>query len=433
MSAATPSGTPSGTFRSFRHPNYRRWYAGAVVSNVGTWMQRTAQSWLVFAELTDHDTRVMGVVMALQFAPQLLLAPYAGVLVDRADRRRLLVLTQTVMATLALVLGVLIVTGLVTLPLVMAFALALGITTTFDAPARQTFVSQLVEDKDLSNAVALNSTSFNLARLVGPAVAGVLVAAVGSGWVFLLNSLSFAAMLAALWSLDRNLLRASPRASRGRGQIREGFAYVLSRPDLTAVLLTVFLLGTFGLNFAVYLAAMAGTEFGRGPDTFGLLNSVLAAGTLAGALLSAHRPRARLRMIFLGSAGFAVCTFMAAMAPTLWIFAAWLVPTGLSALTVSTTANAYVQTTTDAAVRGRVMSLYMAIFMGGTPLGAPLVGWITSEFGPRWGLGSAVFAGLAGVTVGAILWWRWARHLTADRRSGRYRTAVPRRPRDPRR
>lgn len=372
-------------------------------------MQRTAQSWLVFAELTDHDTRAMGVVMALQFVPQMVFAPYAGVLVDRSDRRRLLVGTQACMAALALTLGLLIVTGLVTLAWVMVFALALGVTTTLDAPARQTFVSQLVEDKDLSNAVALNSTSFNLARLVGPAVAGVLVAAVGSGWVFLLNSLSFAAMLTALWALDRTELRTSPRAVRGRGQIVEGFRYVAGRADLLGVLLTIFLLGTFGMNFAVYLAAMAGTEYGQGSEVFGLLNSVLAFGTLIGALLSAHRPRARLRTIFLGCAAFGLFTLLAATAPNLTVFALWLVPTGLSALTVTTTANAYVQTTTDPSMRGRVMSLYTAIFMGGTPIGAPLVGWITAEFGPRWGMGSAVFAGVAGAVVGGLLMWRLSR------------------------
>lgn len=402
--------TSSGAFRSFRYPNYRRWYTGAVVSNVGTWMQRTAQSWLVFAELTDQDTRAMGVVMALQFAPQMVLAPYAGVIVDRSDRRQLLVVTQAVMAALALILGLLIVTGLVTLGLVMVFALALGMATTFDAPARQTFVSQLVEDEDLSNAVALNSTSFNLARLVGPAVAGLLVAAVGSGWVFLLNSLSFAAMLAALWALDRARLRPSPRAPRGRGQILEGFRYVAGRPDLLGVLLTIFIIGTFGLNFAVYLAAMAGTEYGQGSEAFGILNSALALGTLAGALLSAQRPRARLRTMFLGAAGFALSTVLAATAPNVVMFALWLVPTGLAVLTVTTTANAYVQTTTDPAMRGRVMSLYTAIFMGGTPIGAPLVGWITAAFGPRWGMAPAVAAGVAGLAIGAALLWWYSRH-----------------------
>ncbi|HBH55586.1 MAG TPA: MFS transporter [Kocuria sp.] len=398
-------------FRSLRIRNYRLWFTGALVSNIGTWMQRTAQSWLVFDELTDHDATAMGVVMALQFVPQLVLAPYAGVLADRYDRRRILVVTQGVMALLAAALGALLLLGVAELGTVYGFALALGIVATFDAPVRQTFVSEMVPDTHLSNAVALNSTSFNSARLIGPAVAGVLVAAVGTGWVFMLNTLTFAAMIWAIVLIDGTRLRPSPRARRARGQIREGVGYVLHRPDLVAVMSTIFMIGTFGMNFAVYLAAMAGSVFGQGSEEFGVLNSVLAVGTVTGALLSARRERARLRYVFIGCAAFAVSCLGAATAPALWLFAVWLVPCGVSSLTIMTTANAYVQSTTSPTMRGRVMSLYMAIFMGGTPIGAPVVGWLTDTLGARWGMGSAVLAGLSGALIGA--WYAW-RH-TAPR------------------
>nr|WP_314316378.1 MFS transporter [Kocuria rhizophila] len=395
-------------FRSLRIRNYRLWFTGALVSNIGTWMQRTAQSWLVFDELTDHDATAMGVVMALQFVPQLVLAPYAGVLADRYDRRRILVVTQGVMALLAAALGALLLLGVAELGTVYGFALALGIVATFDAPVRQTFVSEMVPDTHLSNAVALNSTSFNSARLIGPAVAGVLVAAVGTGWVFMLNTLTFAAMIWAILLIDGTRLRPSPRARRARGQIREGVGYVLHRPDLVAVMSTIFMIGTFGMNFAVYLAAMAGSVFGQGSEEFGVLNSVLAVGTVTGALLSARRERARLRYVFIGCAAFAVSCLGAATAPTLWLFAVWLVPCGVSSLTIMTTANAYVQSTTSPTMRGRVMSLYMAIFMGGTPIGAPVVGWLTDTLGARWGMGSAVLAGLSGALIGAWYAWRHA-------------------------
>ncbi|MBK4121244.1 MFS family permease [Kocuria rhizophila] len=395
-------------FRSLRIRNYRLWFTGALVSNIGTWMQRTAQSWLVFDELTDHDATAMGVVMALQFVPQLVLAPYAGVLADRYDRRRILVVTQGVMALLAAALGALLLLGVAELGTVYGFALALGIVATFDAPVRQTFVSEMVPDTHLSNAVALNSTSFNSARLIGPAVAGVLVAAVGTGWVFMLNTLTFAAMIWAILLIDGTRLRPSPRARRARGQIREGVGYVLHRPDLVAVMSTIFMIGTFGMNFAVYLAAMAGSVFGQGSEEFGVLNSVLAVGTVTGALLSARRERARLRYVFIGCAAFAVSCLGAATAPALWLFAVWLVPCGVSSLTIMTTANAYVQSTTSPTMRGRVMSLYMAIFMGGTPIGAPVVGWLTDTLGARWGMGSAVLAGLSGALIGAWYAWRHA-------------------------
>lgn len=392
----------TGTFRSFRVPNYRRWWLGSILSNTGTWMQRTAQAWLVFDVLTDHDATAMGLVTALQFLPQMLLSPWAGVVADRMDSRRLLLITQSLMGVLALGLGALVLSGHVTLGWVMAFALCLGLTTTFSAPVRHTFVAALVGDRDLSNAVALNSAAFNAARLLGPAAAGMLIAQVGTGWVFLLNSATFLAMIAAILRMDEAALQHRTRTSKGPGQIREGFAYVRSRPDLLAVMATVLIMGTLGLNFAIYLAAMAGTEFGLGSQGFGLLNSVLAVGTLGGALLAAGRAGARLRVLYLGAGAFGAFALLAALAPGPLLFAVWLVPLGAASLTLTTTANAYVQTTTAPQLRGRVMSLYSAILMGGTPIGAPLVGWVIDAAGPRWGMGSAVLAGFAGLAVGAL-------------------------------
>lgn len=392
----------TGAFRSFRVPNYRRWFVGSVLSNTGTWMQRTAQAWLVFDELTDQDARAMGLILALQFLPQLLLAPWAGLIADRADSRRLLLFTQSHMGLLALGLGGLVLGGAVSLGWVAVFALALGLTTTFSAPVRQTFVASLVGDRDLSNAIALNSTAFNAARLIGPAAAGVMIAQVGTGWVFLLNSITFIAMITAILRLDDAALHPRARVPKGPGQIRAGFAYIRARRDLQAVLLTVFLMGTFGLNFAIYLAAMAGTEFGLGSQAFGVMNSVLAAGTLVGALLSARRARARLQSIYLGAAAFGLFALLAALAPTPVLFCACLVPLGAASLTLTTTANAYVQTATEPQFRGRVMSLYSAILMGGTPIGAPLIGWVIDVLGPRWGLGSAVLAGAAGAVIGVL-------------------------------
>jgi MFS family permease len=393
-------------FRSLQFFNYRIWFVGAIVSNIGTWMQRTAQDWLVYDILTKQDAAAMGIVMALQLGPQLLMAPWSGLIADRFNRRHLLMITQLSMALLGLGLGLMVITGIVELWHVYAFALALGMVSSVDAPARQTFVSELVRDDFLPNAVALNSTSFNLARMVGPAVSGVLTVAVGPGWVFLINAATFGALIAALLVIRGSELRSLPKAAKGKGRIREGFRYVRYRPDLMVVMTAIFIIGTFGLNFAIYIAAMARTEFGGHAGDFGLLSSVMAIGSVMGSLLAARRDRPRLRFIFGAAATFAVSCTAAALAPNAWLFGLALVPIGVSALTIMTSANAYVQTNTDQIMRGRVMALYMAIFMGGTPIGAPIVGAVTDAFGPRWGLGVGALAGLAAALVGFIWAWR---------------------------
>jgi MFS family permease len=392
----------SAMFRSLSGINYRLWFAGALVSNIGTWMQRTAQDWIVLTVLTRNDAVAVGITMALQLGPQLLLVPWSGLIADRFDRRKLLMLTQAVMAGLGAALGIMVLLGVAELWHVYAFALALGVVSAIDAPARQAFVSELVSERDLPNAVALNSASFNAARLVGPAAAGVLTVAVGAGWVFLINAVTFAATLVSLALLRRGELRVSARAPRAKGQLLEGFRYVAKRPDIVAIMVAIFLVGTFGLNFAIFTATMARVEFGHGAGEFGLLSSVLAIGSVTGALLSARRERPQMRVVFLSAAAFGVSCAISAVMPTFATFAVSLILVGFSSITLMTTANSVVQTTTEPMMRGRVMALYMAIFVGGTPLGAPIVGWVSNQFGPRWALGVGAASGIAAAIVGLV-------------------------------
>ncbi len=390
----------TGTFRSLKVFNYRVWAAGAIVSNVGTWMQRTAQDWLVLTHLTHGNATAVGVVLALQFGPQLLLLPLTGYAADHFDRRKLLMITQAALGILALGLGLLTVSGAVRLWHVFVFALLLGCVAAFDAPARQTFVSELVGEADLSNAVALNSTSFNAARLVGPAIAGGLITAVGSGWVFLINAASFIAVLGSLKLLRVNELKIEGKAVHARGSLVEGFRYVWRRPDLRAIFLMLFLIGTFGLNFPIFISTMTVHVFHGGAARYGLLTSVLAIGSIAGALLSARRARPRSDFLFVGAGCFGLGFVLAALMPDYGLFAVALVVIGLAAQTFTTTANASVQLSTEPAMRGRVMAIFLAIALGGTPLGAPLVGWVADTFGPRWALGVGAASGLAAAVVG---------------------------------
>ncbi|HUP05693.1 MAG TPA: MFS transporter [Caldimonas sp.] len=396
-----------GAFRSLRIPNYRLWAAGAFVSNVGTWMQRTAQDWLVLVQLTPRNATAVGIVMALQFGPSLVLLPFTGLAADTFDRRKLLFLTQGAMGLLSLGLGLLTIFGAVQLWQVYAFALLLGCASAFDAPARQTFVSELVGTADLSNAVALNSTSFQAARMIGPAAAGLLIAAIGTGWVFLANALSFAAVIVALASLRVRDLHRARRGHAERGRIGDGLRYVRARRDLVAVLVMLFLIATFGLNFPIFISTMAVKVFHAGAHEYGLLSSTMAIGSVAGALLSARRPAPRLRVIVRGAAAFGVGCTAAALMPGYWSFAATLVAIGIASQTFMTTANSTVQIGTDALMRGRVMAIYMAIALGSTPLGAPLVGWVADVLGPRWALGVAATAGIAAALVG----WRHIRRF----------------------
>ncbi len=408
----------TGVFRSLRSHNYRLWTAGALVSNVGTWMQRIAQDWLVLTQLTHHDASAVGTVMALQFGPQLLLLPWTGVAADRFDQRRLLMATQAALGALALALGALTVTGVVTLSELYVLAFLSGCASAFDAPVRQTFVSELVGDADLSNAVALNSTSFNAARMIGPAVSGIVIASVGTGWSFVINGASFGAVLASLAFLRRSELRPIERARRTKGSFVEGFRYVWRRPDLRAILLMLFLIGTFGLNFPIFISTMAVRVFHTDARGYGVLTSIMAVGTISGSLLAARR-EARFSSLLVGGGVFGLGCTLAAIAPTYGLFGAALAVIGVAALTFTTGTNSLMQLSTESAMRGRVMSLRVAIALGGTPLGAPIVGWVADHFGPRWSLGVGAAAGFAAALV--AVWAIARRESTPPTRAGEER------------
>jgi MFS family permease len=389
----------AGVFRSLRGFNYRVWIAGAFVSNVGTWVQRTAQDWLVFTQLTDHDASAVGLVMALQFGPQLFLLPWTGFAADHFNQRKLLIATQALMSVLALALGVLTVTGIVQLWHVYIFAFLFGSAAAFDAPVRQTFVAELVGDKDLHNAVALNATSFNAARMIGPAVAGMVIAAIGTGWAFLINGASFVAVLMSLAFLRIAELHPNARAHRAKGSFTEGFRYVWRRQDLKAILVMLFLIGTFGMNFPIFISTMAVSVFHADALGYGLLSSIMAIGTVAGALLGARREKPRFGLLFVGAGVFGLGCTLAAVAPSYWFFAGALVIIGVAALTFTNTTNSLMQLSTEPAMRGRVMALRVGIALGGTPIGAPIVGWVANNFGPRWSLGVGAASGFIAALV----------------------------------
>jgi MFS family permease len=312
--------------------------------------------------------------------------------------------TQATMGALALILGLLTVTGLVQLWHVYVFAFLFGCSAALDAPVRQTFVAELVGDADLSNAIALNSTTFNAARMIGPAVAGLVIASVGTGWAFLCNGASFMAVLASLSLLRTSELRPNARAHRTKGSVLQGFHYVWSRPDLRTTLIMLFLIGTFGLNFPIFISTMAVGVFHTDARGFGLLSSMMAVGTMSGALLAASRERPHFNALVLGAAIFGLGCTLAALAPDYWLFAAALVVIGVAALTVMNTSNALMQLSTEPAMRGRVMALRLGVALGGTPIGAPIVGWVADHYGPRWALGIGAAAGFAAaiVAIGAL-------------------------------
>ena len=406
---ATPDSPPtpdpvgkSSMFSSLKIRNYRLFFIGQVVSNTGTWMQRIAQDWLVLS-LTGSSAAV-GITTALQFLPMLLFGLYGGVLVDRLPKRPTLLVTQSAMALTGLALAFLTLSGHVQVWHVYVAAFAVGLATVVDNPARQSFVSEMVGPEQLQNAVSLNSANFQSARLVGPAVAGVMITGVGTGWAFLFNGLSFVAPLASLLLMRNRDLHSVKRAPRGKGQLREGLRYVAGRPDLIWPIVLVGFIGTFGFNFPVWLSAYADDIFHAGAGAYSLFNTLMAVGSLIGALLAARRGTTRLRVLIAAAAAFGLLEVVAAVAPSYWLFALLMIPIGIAGLTVNVTANTAVQMGTDPAMRGRVMALFMMVFMGGTPVGAPIVGWITDAYGPRvsFALGG-VIAAVAAATIGVIL------------------------------
>ncbi|MFI9602880.1 MFS transporter [Streptomyces sp. NPDC004069] len=400
--SALDSPRKSSMFSSLRVRNYRLFFLGQVVSNTGTWMQRIAQDWLVLS-LTGSSAAV-GITTALQFLPMLLFGLYGGVLVDRLPKRPTLLVTQSAMAVTGLALAVLTLTGQVQVWHVYLAAFAVGLATVVDNPARQSFVSEMVGPEQLQNAVSLNSANFQSARLIGPAVAGLMITGVGTGWAFLANGLSFVAPIVGLLLMRARELHVVERAPRGKGQLREGLRYVAGRPELIWPIVLVGFIGTFGFNFPVWLSAYAEDVFHAGAGAYSLFNTVMAVGSLVGALLAARRGTARLRLLIAAAAAFGALEIVAALAPSYWLFALLMAPIGIFGLTVNVTANTAVQMGTDPAMRGRVMALFMMVFMGGTPLGAPLVGWITDAYGARVGFAAGGVVSLAAAaTIGLVL------------------------------
>ena len=380
----------SPTFRSLRNHNYRLYATGGVVSNTGTWMQRVAQDWLVVL-LAHNDGVALGITTGLQFLPALLLSPYAGLVADRMPKLRLLKITQSVMAVTALLLGALAVTGTVQVWHVFVLALVFGVGSAFDAPARQSFVSEMVGPDDLSNAVGLNSASFNAARLAGPAIAGLLIGLFGggveaTGWVIVINGFSYGAVLLALRAMVPADLHTPEREPRHKGQIRDAIRYLRGRPDLMLILCVVGFAGTFGLNFQMTSALMATQVFHKGATEYGLLGSIMAIGSLTGALMAARRTRIRLRLVVGAALAFGVVEIAAGLMPSYAAYALIVPLLGFTALTMITAANTTMQLATAPALRGRVMALYLMVFMGGTPIGSPFIGWLGEQFGARWTL-----------------------------------------------
>lgn len=375
----------SPTFRSLRVRNYRLYASGQLLANTGVWMQRVAQDWLVL-ELTDGSATALGITVGLQFLPMLLFSLWGGGLADRFPRRTVLFFTTALLGAAALSLGVLVLTGLATVTIVMVMAFLVGSIAAFDGPARQAFVSEMVDIEDLPNAVALNTASFNLGRVFGPAVAGLLIAAVGSGWVFIVNTVGYLAVLVALSRIRQADLAVPVRPGADAGGLREGIRYVRARPDLVLVLWIAFFVGTFGLNFQLTIAAMVTGQFELGPAAFGVASTVLAVGSLAGSLAAARRGAPRIRLVVLAALFFGAAAVVVAVMPTYGMFLVALPLVGVGALTLINAAQSFLQINTDPELRGRVMGIYTLVFLGGTPIGSPLVGWVAETFGPRWSI-----------------------------------------------
>jgi MFS family permease len=369
-----------------------------VISNTGSWMQRVAQDWLVL-ELTHNSGAALGITTALQFAP-MLLSPWGGMIADRYSKRRILMATQTAMGALALILGLLALTHVVQIWQIYALALGLGLATVIDNPTRQAFATEMVGRDGLANAIALNSAVFNLARIVGPAVAGLVIATVGTPAAFMVNAASYGAVLIGLKLMRPSELHVAGRAPRARGQLREALTYVRARPSLWLPMVLIFFVATFGMNFQVTNPLMSRAVFHTGAGAFGLASAMFAAGALGGALLAARRARPTTTLLLTTAMAFSVLEAITAIMPSFWSFLILLVPTGLAVLTFTTAANSATQLGTTADMRGRVMGLYMLVFLGGAPVGSLLAGWIAEVYGPRMSMvAGAVVSGVATLVI----------------------------------
>jgi MFS family permease len=392
-----------GNWRSFRHRNYRILFPANALSNIGSWAQRIAQDWLVL-ELTDNNGTYLGLVTAVQFAPVLLFSLHGGKLADRFNKRKVLVLTNILGGSASLGLGALVITEHIQLWHVFALAAVLGIATAIDAPVRQSFTTEVVGQTDLPNAVSLNSANFNAGRLIGPAVSGALIAAFGTGPSFIVNGLSYFFVIAALLNLNEKAFFHQDRA-KSDGNIREGLAYAKARPDIYVVMLMVFFLATFGLNFQIFNALMATQEFKLGPASFGLMGTFIAIGSLTGAIGSARLERFRnTKFVIRGGIVFSASIIVLSILPNYISYVIWLPICGVTALTTLVSANSIVQTSTDPAIRGRVMGLYLLIFMGGTPFGSPLIGATTDLIGIR---PTIALCGAISLLASLFIWFKY--------------------------
>ena len=399
------------TFSAFSIPNYRRYMSGQAVSLVGTWMQMTAQSWLVLT-LTGSSTD-LGLIVAAQTLPVLLLGPYGGVIADRVDKRRLMVILQSLMGVQALALGVLTVTGTVRVWEIAVLAVMLGVNNAFENPARQSFMSEMVGPEHLRNAISLNSVMVNVARVIGPAVAGILIATVGEGVCFLANAGSFVAVVTSLLTLDRSALHPSPPAVRAAGQLREGFRYIASTPELAIPLVMMALVGCLGYEFQVSLPVMARAGLHAGADGFGFMTAAMGFGAVGGGLVMAWRGSTGVRPLVIASTFFGLAFAFAALAPSLGVELIALAMVGWASITFMATGNTTLQLAADPSMRGRVMSLWFVAFQGSTPIGGPIIGWVMAAAGARYGLGVGAVICLLVAALGLLVLRRPRGHAAA--------------------
>ena len=390
----------NGNWRSFRHRNFRILYPANALSNIGSWAQRVAQDWLVL-ELTNNSGAALGAVTAVQFAPVLLFSLHGGALADRVNKRKLLIVTNFLAGLSSIVIGLLVITENIQLWHVFVGGAFLGVVTAVDAPIRQAFTSELVGQSDVGNAVSLNSANFNAGRLVGPAMSGFLIARFSTGPSFIINGLTYLFVIAALLAMREKDLHFHKKEET-LGTVKEGIRYAMARPDLYVVMLLVFFAATFGLNFQIFNALMATREFGKGPASYGLLGTYIAVGSLTGALLSARLEKLRsARFIIKLGILFSIAVLILSIAPTYIWYSLWLPFCGITALTMLISANSYVQTRSDPAVRGRVMGIYLLIFMGGTPFGSLLIGYLTELIGVR---ETVAACGAISLTAAVVIW-----------------------------
>ena len=375
-----------GNWRALRHRNYRILYGASVLTNIGTWAQRIAQDWLVL-ELTNNNGAYLGIVTALQFLPVMLLSMQGGVLADKVDKRKALIITNFGSGITALILGALVVGKVATIDHVYILAILLGIFSAIDAPIRSSFIVEVVGHKDLTNAMGLNSANFHFGRLIGPAISGFLIAAFGTGPSFLINGFSFLVVTFSFMALRSSELHIEEKSSSD-GTLKEAFNYLKKRPDLQIIMITVFFASNFGLNMQIFNALMATKEFHKGAASYGVLGTLVGLGTLTGALIAARKDRTKnTKFVPLAAINFGIWITCLSMAPTFTIYALILPISGISAITTMISANTFVQANSDIAIRGRIMGIYMFIFMGGTPIGSPLIGFCAENFGIRWTMG----------------------------------------------